>query len=233
MRGLIFVAAAVTVALLVLGGGAIALDETKEVAGTKHDVTPPGVVPCTSCHIPRDSEGELLWAADPNSGGPLSGQKNLCFSCHDGTVTGEGMYAFSTDRTMHVRDAGVSGRDCDLCHDPHGAGYERFLKVPGHANFCQSCHERAGAEDHPVDVDSRAAGVEPKDSTWDPNHGDFVGTRLWNAEGTGPGDFVKCLTCHATHGGEPGTDFNTMPVEASHQTFLPLCMNCHYEWGGD
>lgn len=233
MKGALLLLAVFAAVALVAFGAQRVFGETQDVSGTKHDVAAPDALPCTSCHLPRDEEGELLWAHDRDAGGPLSGMRALCFSCHDGTVTWEGMYAFTTARSMHVTEPGVRGQDCDLCHDPHAADNERFLKVAGGANFCRSCHEFAGAQNHPVNVDSRAGGIEPLDSTWDPDNGDFSGTRLWNAEGTGPGDFVKCLSCHATHGGEPGTDFNTMPFESSHEAFLPLCLNCHFGWGPD
>jgi hypothetical protein len=71
---------------------------------------------------------------------------------------------------------------------------------------------------------------EPLDTTWDPESGDDHGTRLWNVVGTGPGDYVKCLTCHAPHGGVPGTKMNTLGMSTSHDEFLPLCQNCHYRW---
>ena len=225
--------AAVAVAVPLLVGAEVVFGQfaEKEVAGTKHDVATPGIAPCEYCHLPSDSQEELVWARDPNAGRALSGQRALCFSCHDGTVTAKGVYAFNPAREMHVREPGVRGRDCDLCHDPHEAKEDSFLKVAGHANFCQSCHGEAGPEDHPVDVSARIAGIEPHDGTWDPENGDYSGTRLWNADGTGPGEFVKCMSCHATHGGEPNTDFNTMPFESSHDAFLPLCLNCHAAFG--
>ncbi len=231
MRSAVWVLALVAVVLVVTVGAERVLGESEDVHGTPHDLAAPGDSPCVYCHLPREDGGEILWARDPSAGGPLAGMKTLCFSCHDGTVTWEGMYAFSTDRTMHVTDSGVRGQDCDLCHDPHGADNNRFVKVAGNANFCRSCHQDAGPDDHPVDVDARATGVEPEDGTWDPDHGDFSGTRLWNSEGTAPGTFVKCLSCHATHGGVPGTEFNSMPFESSHEAFLPLCLNCHFGWG--
>lgn len=234
MRGVVSALAVVLVGLLLLGGVKVVLGETKQVAGTKHDVATPGTEPCIYCHVPRTDGEEILWASDTSAGGAVSGMKVLCFSCHDGTVTWEGMYAFYPHKTMHVRESGVKGRDCDLCHDPHESPYGKFLKVQGAANFCQSCHTGSGANDHPYDVAARAAGVEPEDTTWDPDNGDFGGTRLFNSDGTGPGDYVKCLSCHATHGGVPDTAFNTMPLGASHDEFLPLCMNCHASnWGLD
>jgi predicted CXXCH cytochrome family protein len=195
--------------------------DEKGVSGTKHDVVTPGTPVCVNCHIPHEAGADVLWAAKPNTSGPFAGLRPLCFSCHDGTVTTIGTFAFDLSRPLHLRSSGVRGADCDRCHDVHGTQYAKFLKLPGGADFCRNCHEKAGPVNHPVDVNARALGVDPTDSTWNPYKGDFSGTRLWNADGTGPGDYVKCLSCHATHGGTPGTQFNTMPLGGV------LCQNCH------
>jgi predicted CXXCH cytochrome family protein len=133
---------------------------------------------------------------------------------------------------MHLRSSGVRGQDCDRCHDAHEATYRKFLREPGGANFCWNCHSRAGPANHPVDLNARAAGVNPADTEWDPAGGDYSGTRLWNLEGTGPGDYIKCLTCHSAHGGEPDTHFNTMVLESRDPSHLYLCLNCHQDKEG-
>ena len=74
----------------------------------------------------------------------------------------------------------------------------------------------------------KAAGMQPPDTTFDPENGDFSGTRLWNAEGTGPGNFVMCLSCHSAHGGQPNTKIITglnSPPEVDF--FQALCTSCH------
>ncbi len=225
-------AAAIAVAAVLIASAGAVLGKTKEVAGTKHDVSSPGVSPCTYCHVPRDTQGALLWARSPNDVGRFSGLKTLCFSCHDGTVTTVGTYAFDAGRPQHLTKPGVKGQDCDRCHDPHEAGYGKFVKLPLGANLCQNCHERAGPTNHPVDVNAADAGIVPIDTSWDPYRGDFNGTRLWNIEGTGPGAYVKCLTCHSPHGGQPGTEINTVAFTKSRTSFLPLCQNCHRKQGG-
>jgi predicted CXXCH cytochrome family protein len=206
--------------LYLASGGHPAFGDEKDVVGTKHDVSIPGTPVCVNCHIPDESGQDQLWAVKPNTAGDFAGLRPLCFSCHDGTVTSVGTFAFDLTRPLHIRTPGVRGADCDRCHDPHGTPYAKFLKLPGNADFCRNCHPIAGPVNHPVDVNARALGINPTDSTWDPYQGDYSGTRLWNADGTGPGDYVKCLTCHNPHGGTPGTQFNTMPVEQ-------LCQNCH------
>lgn len=219
MRAIPVVVLAAVVAVVV-AGATVAFGEGRRVAGTPHDVASPGTPVCNYCHIPHDSKGDAVWARQPNSTGTFAGLRPLCFSCHDGTVTAAGTYAFDLTRPLHLRSPGTVGADCDRCHDAHGTAYQRFLKLPGAADFCRDCHARAGPVNHPVDVSARSGGWEPMDTTWDPIHGDLQGTRLWNEEGTGPGDLVKCMSCHATHGGQPGTQFNTLPSGA-------LCQNCH------
>ena len=201
-------------------GGRTAFGQEKDIAGTQHDVTIPGTPICVNCHIPDESGQDQLWAAKPNTAGSFAGLRPLCFSCHDGTVTNVGTFAFDLTRPLHMRSPGVRGADCDRCHDPHGTPYAKFLKLPGGADFCRNCHAKAGPVNHPVDINAAEHGVSPTDSNWNPYQLDYTGTRLWNAEGTGPGDYVKCLSCHATHGGTPGTQFNTMPTQN-------LCQNCH------
>ncbi len=224
-------AIAVTVAVAILASAGVVLGEKKkDVSGTKHDVATEGTQACVYCHLPRDAEGELLWARDPNTSGEFAGLKPLCFSCHDGTVTAVGGYAFASGGPEHAGVPGLKGQDCDRCHDPHETGYGEFIKYSGGASFCSNCHQEAGPTDHPIDVDVHVLGTSPLDSSWDPDAGDIQGTRLWNAEGSGPGDYVKCLSCHAPHGGLPDTKMNTMGISGSHEEFLPLCQNCHYRW---
>lgn len=218
---------------ILTSAGLVLAEKKKDLAGTKHDVASEGNQACVYCHLPRESEGELLWAREPNSEGTFSGLKPLCFSCHDGTVANIRKYAFRDDSPLHETVPGVKGQDCDRCHDPHETGYGKFIKYSGGADFCHNCHEEAGPGDHPIDVDVRVLGHLPLDSTWNPDVGDSQGTRLWNEDGTADGTYVKCLTCHAPHGGLPDTAMNTMGVSASHEEFMPLCQNCHYRWDGD
>ncbi len=222
MKHLVAVAVCVLVAMGVVlaARGRVAFGDEKDVTGTKHGVSIPGTSVCVNCHVPHDAGADALWASKPNTSGPFAGLRPLCFSCHDGTVTTVGTFAFDLSRPLHLRSPGVKGADCDRCHDAHGTPYAKFLKLPGGADFCRNCHTKAGPVNHPVDVNARELGIAPVDSSWDPYHGDYSGTRLWNADGTGPGDYVKCLSCHATHGGTPGTQFNTMPT-------VTLCQNCH------
>lgn len=229
-RGRVLVLPAVVLALiLALGGARQVLGEHKDVAGSKHDVATAGTPACINCHVPRDAAGQLLWpGGEPDPNGALAGQKRLCFSCHDGTVAPDRSYVFDPSRPEHLRTPGVAGQDCDRCHDPHEATNATFLKIPLQANFCANCHFKAGPSNHPTGVDALALGMQPVDAQFDPKAGDFSGTRLWNAAGTGPGNLVMCLTCHDPHGGQPNTKINTV-LYAPDQVFSSqtLCGSCH------
>ena len=219
--------------LLVVAGAPGVLGDTKakDVSNSRHDLSAPGVSACAYCHLPRAGDRDLVWAGAPNGGAEFDGLKPLCFSCHDGTVTATGSYVFDATRPEHLNTPGLKDQDCDRCHDPHVTTDAKFVKVPGDANFCQSCHSRAGPSDHPINVSAHSAGMTPVDDHWDPDTGDYSGTRLWNASGDAPGDLVKCLTCHSPHGGQPGTEINTLAFNSSHESFLPICQNCHNPLG--
>ena len=212
-----------------LRGGAVGvLSEHKDVAGTQHNVASAGVPVCIYCHIPRDAAGQLLWpGGQPDPDGPLSGEKRMCFSCHDGTVVPDRSYVFNSERPDHLRTPGAEGQDCDRCHDPHGTDNQKFLRLPANANFCWNCHFRAGPTDHPIGVDARELGVHPADTEFSPKDGDYTGTRLWNEAGTGPGNLVMCLTCHSPHGGQPGTEMITLGSSSREEVFATLCRSCH------
>ncbi|MHB0975629.1 MAG: cytochrome c3 family protein [Candidatus Aquicultorales bacterium] len=190
------------------------------VTGSKHDLGSPGSPSCVKCHIAHGGRGEYLWARTPNTAGG-SGEAPLCYSCHDGTVTSAGRYAFDTAYRQH--DEG----DCKTCHNAHSNQYGRFLDFSAGANFCNSCHS-SGEHDHPVNVQP-GAGDTPVDQIFNPNTNDFSGTRLYNQAGTAlatTGGYVKCLTCHSPHGGN-GENITTMPHANSGNSTSPLCQNCH------
>lgn len=220
--------AAAAVTLVMRTGIDVAIGEQKDVASTAHNVATEGTPVCVYCHIPRDAAGQLLWPnGQPNPDSDFAGLKRLCFSCHDGTVTRERSYVFNPERPDHVRTAGITGQDCDRCHDAHGTEEQKFLRVPSNANFCWNCHFRAGPADHPVGVDAIAAGMHPQDTQFNPKAGDYSGTRLWNEEGTAPGTRVMCLTCHNPHGGQPNTLITTVEYNSDGGAFQALCSSCH------
>ena len=160
-----------------------------------------GVSACEVCHLPRDASGQLLWSEDPHAGDErFSGIAPACYSCHDGTVTDSGLHVFDAALAQHPMEPGEVGKDCDMCHDPHLADYGNFLLFPSGANLCKTCHANGDSVSHPLNVDAAGPGIVPQDDRWDPDAGDFSGTRLWDEAGTRPGTLLKCLSCHAAHG---------------------------------
>ena len=55
------------------------------VAGSDHDLSAGPDKLCFACHIPHNALGDKLWASTPS--GPFSGVQDLCYTCHDGSVT--------------------------------------------------------------------------------------------------------------------------------------------------
>lgn len=136
--------------------------------------------------------------------------------------------AFDAGLSQHQVSAGTRGQDCDRCHDPHRNTWKFTTLSQTNANLCSACHGMNTGADHPVDVNDTAS--LPADRVWDPLARDFSGTRLWNSTGTalvasGPG-YLKCLTCHAPHGGS-GQYLNTLPLSSATDSTSPLCQNCH------
>ncbi|MHB0975627.1 MAG: cytochrome c3 family protein [Candidatus Aquicultorales bacterium] len=219
LQKLLLVMVVLIAALAVGGGMALAAGESA-VIGSKHDLGSAGSPACSKCHIPHKGQGDYLWARTPNSAGG-AGEASLCYSCHDGTVTSAGKYAFNTAYRQHAEG------DCKTCHNPHSGQYGRFLRFTAGANFCTVCHN-VGSHDHPIDKQPGAGNV-PKDQVFDPNAGDFSGTRLYNQGGTAvatTGGYIKCMTCHTPHGGS-GESINTMPYGSGSSSVSPLCQNCH------
>lgn len=208
----------------------LALGEQGKVVSSGHDLGAEagfaGVSTCEICHVPHDASGEPLWARGSHpEGTEFSGVRPYCYGCHDGTVAASGAYAFDGESAHHPIKPGQPTEDCDMCHDPHVPEYGSFLLFPAGANFCKSCHAHASAAEHPVDVDTAEVGSAPLDDRWDPEVGDFSGTRLWDRGGLGPGAYVKCLSCHAGHGAVADATLLTMSSEESGT--VSLCLNCH------
>ena len=141
MRWLILTTAVVLTSLG-LGVG-LSLGQQSDVIGSKHDIGSPGVSACEQCHIPHNAYGDYLWARNPDRADGLYLElKELCYSCHDGTVTDRGDFAFDQNLSQHPTNPGKRGEDCDMCHDAHGADYGNFLLFPAGANFASFSNTR-------------------------------------------------------------------------------------------
>ena len=112
-----------------------------------------------------------------------------------------------------------------MCHDPHLADYGTFLLFPAGANLCKTCHAGGDSLSHPLNVDAAGPGIVPQDTRWDPDAGDFNGTRLWDEAGTRPGTLLKCLSCHAAHG---AASKSLLSIAGDGRGSVSLCANCHH-----
>ena len=200
--------------------------EQGAVIGSQHDLGvvagADGVSACELCHLPGQAGGQRLWSGDPHEGDErFSGIAPSCYSCHDGTVTDGGLHVFDAGLAQHPLQPGRTGKDCDMCHDPHLADYGNFLLFPSGANLCKTCHASGGSGDHPVNVE---AGV-PIDDSWNPGSGDFSGTRLWDDGGARPGTLLKCLSCHGAHG---ASSENLLSMAPDPRGSGALCAICHH-----
>ena len=221
------VAAAVVAAFMTFG---LTRGEQGKDVSSQHDLGvtagAAGVSACEVCHLPRDASGQLLWSEDSHAGDErFSGIAPACYSCHDGTVTDNGLHAFDAALAQHPVRPGEVGEDCDMCHDPHLADYGSFLLFPAGANLCRTCHAGGDRLSHPLNIDASGPGIVPQDIRWDPDAGDFNGTRLWDEAGMRPGTLIKCLSCHAAHG---TASKGLLSIAADGRGSTSLCANCHH-----
>ncbi len=183
------------------------------VEGSDHDLTAGGSSLCFACHIPHNALGDKLWAQAPS--GTFGGVQDLCYTCHDGSVTSIGLTTvFDVLKQQHL----TVGADCSgagACHDVHNQnpnGTGRFAVVTETNNsYCETCHDATqfpGAEG----LGDHTAGL-----THFTNGGTFT-----------------CNQCHTLHG---ATAQGTNPVGLTNPILLDdnyptdyygaLCISCH------
>lgn len=181
------------------------------VSGGPHDLTGSGEKLCMACHIPHNALGDKLWASTPS--GTFTGVQDLCYTCHDGGVTGVGaLTAFNATLEQHA----PVGSDCSgdgACHDVHNVGDGSFLTIAdanANGSFCDDCHGATpftGAEG----LGDHTAGI----------------THFTDATFT-------CDGCHTPHG---ATAQGTNPAGLTNPILLgdnqpgayygALCISCH------
>lgn len=182
------------------------------VSGSAHDLTGGGQKLCEACHTPHNAQGDMLWASAPS--GTFTGVADLCYTCHDGSVTlvGSGT-AFNTALQQHLN----VGSDCSgdgACHDVHNQNPNvtgRFIvEVETNNSYCESCHGATpftGAEG----LGDHTAGI---------------------THYTGAG--FTCNQCHSVHGAVAQT---TNPAGLTNPILLAdnqpgtyygaFCVSCH------
>lgn len=133
-------ALAVGFALLTLPMAALA-----GVQGSDHDLTGGGQKLCQACHTPHNALGDKLWASAPS--GTFTGVQDLCYTCHDGSVSSVGATtAFDDTKEQHA----TVGADCSgdgACHDVHNQNPNLSGKftvasvVQTNGSYCETCHD--------------------------------------------------------------------------------------------
>jgi predicted CXXCH cytochrome family protein len=163
------------------------------------------------------------------------GDKEMCLSCHDGTVTDsrdkicndpghrEGTIPSSKVRIPDTFPLSEEGAlMCSTCHTPHALKDERkdlshaFLRAPNNdSSFCRLCHTtQAGGistGNHPVDVST------PEIPSRIISAGGVLGNGMKNQ--------IICQTCHMAHGGI-NDKFLVLPVDDPDRMTV-LCEACH------
>lgn len=186
------------------------------VSGSDHDMTGGDDKLCFACHIPHNALGDKLWAQNPS--GTFSGVQDLCYTCHDGSVTSVGA-ATAFNAGAGIQQHVLVGADCsgptNTCHNVHEqnpALTGKFLTVTETNNsYCETCHDATqfpGAEG----LGDHTAGI-----THFTNGGTFT-----------------CNQCHSAHG---ATEQTTNPAGLTNPILLAdnipgafygaFCISCH------
>lgn len=184
------------------------------VAGGDHDMTGGGDKLCFACHIPHNALGDKLWASTAGSafGGTVA---DLCYTCHDGSVTSIGSTtAFDLAKEQHA----TVGADCSgptgTCHNVHDQNPNltgKFLSVTATNNsYCETCHDA-----------TQFSGAE--------GLGDHTAGITHFTDGT-----FTCNQCHTAHGATAQT---TNPAGLTNPILLAdnqpgafygaFCISCH------
>lgn len=191
------------------------------IAGSDHDR---GGQICQNCHIPHNAQGDKLWFEAPS--GTFTGIQDLCYSCHDGSVTSVGLTtAFNSTLQQHkgIAANGSTG-DCDGCHDVHNQNPNltgKFLyadvTISANSEYCSGCHDGSAPTEYAA-ADALGNHVYGAAST----------TNHYNASG------FSCVQCHTPHGAAAQT---TNPPGLTNPILLAdnqpgafygaFCISCH------
>ncbi len=210
--------------LLVLALAALALAPLAAQAGIDGSDHDTGGKICENCHIPHNAAGTTLWFEAPS--GTFTGTQDLCYSCHDGSVTNVGLTtAFNAAAEQHKGiTANGSAGDCDGCHDVHNQNPNltgRFLYADvvqsGNGEYCSGCHDGTAPTEY-----AAADGLG--------NHV-YGGTSTTNHYNSGA---FTCNQCHTPHGAtlqttNPGALTNPILLADNipGATYGAFCISCH------
>jgi predicted CXXCH cytochrome family protein len=186
-----------------------------KIQGSDHDLTGSGRKLCEACHAPHNAQGKALWSSTAT--GYFSSVGDLCYSCHDGSITDVGITTvFDQNKEQHI----MVGEDCSgsgSCHDVHNQNPNqtgRFL-VEGvtrtNNSYCETCHDETPFEG------AEHLGVHTTANSHYTNGTSFI-----------------CESCHTNHGAIKQTvnPFNlTNPILLADDNvgyyYGEFCISCH------
>ncbi|HDZ76877.1 MAG TPA: hypothetical protein ENH41_02185 [Candidatus Omnitrophica bacterium] len=209
------------------------------VANTEHDMYAEGKGTntniCSYCHIPHNAAGSKIWSDWGNeaqlTSGPSTAIGNMCYTCHDGTITNRGQTtAFNTAIQQHKIS---SGQDCDMCHSVHDNTNLKFMNIAKkQQTYCAACHDNI--------VNAGGLG----DMTAIGNHPSYwVSTPDHDISGSPTGAFCTachesvhyaqfdCRGCNFCHKAHEGANYSTAqisnPILKANNTDSEYCATCH------
>jgi predicted CXXCH cytochrome family protein len=197
---------------------------------------------CSSCHIPHNGSGPMLWAQ------PLYGKgestSRLCLSCHNrrGAASKKtvGKYSHpvgvavdaSLDLPLHKINETTSVMECATCHNPHiwrpdrqqhgnkenveGDGLSSFLRETsvGDPVLCNKCHPRQ----------SNVAGTE--------HDMRVVAPDTLKSEETTSSPTSICTPCHTVHNATNQAALWNAALSPYRKDFMArACYGCHNSEG--
>ena len=205
--------------------------ELENVSGKK--VGESGV--CSTCHVPHNGTGPMLWAQPLSKKGQLTSL--LCLSCHKKRGVAEkktvGKYSHpvggtvdgSPELPLHQISENKSVMECSTCHNPHiwrphskeygsgknveGDGLSSFLREPsvGDPILCSKCHLRQ----------SKVAGTE--------HDMRVVAPDTLKDEGK---NTSICTPCHTVHNARNQAALWNSPLSPYNKDFMArACYGCH------
>ena len=195
---------------------------------------------CVICHVSWHDDAKDQNSLLPQIKAPIQIEgldahapiKDMCMSCHDGTVKDSREIFRSNNHALGMDQSGMTIRDlpldnekniyCGTCHTPHSlkptraGGLAPFIrKEVTNSDLCLSCHRGQSAKhfNHPIHIPVNADHKMPE--------GTFFGK---NAS-------IECMTCHPIHG-EKGTwgvtgDDRTELCSACHESYFNIELTDH------
>lgn len=207
---------------------------------------------CLQCHdAPNKHRIGKDWKTSAHATMPLSGEeasRTGCWPCHNGPA----IAAVQKNPTApdYTKTPVVESIACQDCHDPHGNGNERMVRivqaqplmngyaipagVGGMGNLCMTCHRSR------YDANAKVAAQQRVFSQrfyahYSPQADMYLGTNAFefgqNLSGlmTHEGAENACVTCHMAplSGGLSNHGFNM--VDAAGKDIVTACKECHGE----